>query len=173
MPTAMMWDSHPSVNWKNPHCNDLFNFTSQFIAELEERSPIIIQNGSSNPSSWKNLDLWPYGRPYKVLPLTCVVNCAAGTPTPRLCPVVQWSVHWAPSRTPGQGVVPLRRAGKKKKKAPLLGLAKSIYTRQTGSENRQSYQLELMDWYHTKFSWLTLWPSWIDKHPTSLYNITS
>ena len=34
-----------------------------------------------------------------MLLLTCVVNCAAGTPTPRLCPVVQWSVHWAPSRT--------------------------------------------------------------------------
>ena len=31
--------------------------------------------------------------------LTCVVNCTAGTPTPRPCPVVQWSVHWAPSRT--------------------------------------------------------------------------
>ena len=38
-------------------------------------------------------------RPYKVPLLTCVVNCTAGTPTPRLCPVVQWSVHWAPSRT--------------------------------------------------------------------------
>ena len=38
-------------------------------------------------------------RPYKVLLLVCVVNCTAGTPTPRLCPVVQWSVHWAPSRT--------------------------------------------------------------------------
>ena len=61
--------------------------------------------------------------------LTCVVNCTAGT---RLCPVVQWSVHWAPSRTTGvlvlagQGVVPLRHAGKKMR-APLLGLAKSIY----------------------------------------------
>ena len=31
------------------------------IAELEERSPIIIQN-SSNPSSRKNLDLRPYDR---------------------------------------------------------------------------------------------------------------
>ena len=70
-----------------------------FIAELAERSPIIIENGSSNPSSRKNLDLRPYDRPYKVLLLTCVVNCTAGTPTPRLCPVVQWSVHWAPSRT--------------------------------------------------------------------------
>ena len=28
-----------------------------------------------------------------------MVNRTAGTPTPRLCPVVQWSVHWAPSRT--------------------------------------------------------------------------
>ena len=35
--------------------------------------------------------------------------------------VVQWSVHWAPSRM-------LRHAAKKKKmQAPLLGLAKSIY----------------------------------------------
>ena len=65
-----------------------------FIAELAERSSIIIQN-SSNPSSRKNLDV----RPYMVLVLTCVVNSTAGTPTPRLCSVVQWSVHWAPSRT--------------------------------------------------------------------------
>ena len=72
-----------------------------FIAELAERSPIIIQN-RSNPSSQKNLDVRPYNRttvqPYKVLLLTCVVNCTAGTPMPQLCPVVQWSVHWAPSR---------------------------------------------------------------------------
>ena len=77
------------------HCSQ----SVAMIAELAERSPIIIQNGSSNPSSPKNLDLRPYDRPYKVLLLTCVVNCTAGTPTPRLCPVVQWSVHWAPSRT--------------------------------------------------------------------------
>ena len=78
-----------------------FRSTQQWslIAELAERSPIIIQNGSSNPSSRKNLDLWPFRRPYKVLLLACVVNCTAGTPTPRLCPVVQWSVHWAPSWT--------------------------------------------------------------------------
>ena len=62
--------------------------------------------------------------PYKALLLTCVVNCTAGTPTPRLCPVVQWSVHWAPSRT--TRVLVLRRAGKKMR-APLLGLVKSIY----------------------------------------------
>ena len=40
------------------------------------------------------------------------------------CPVVQWSVHWAPSRT--TRVLVLRRAGKKMR-APLLGLVKSIY----------------------------------------------
>ena len=69
-------------------CNfNLLNFFS-LIAELAECSPIIIQN-SSNPASRKNLDV----QPYKVLLLTCVVNCTAGTPTPRLCPVVQWSVH--------------------------------------------------------------------------------
>ena len=95
------------------------------IAELTERSPIIIQN-SSNPSSRKNLDV----RPYKVL--TCVVNCTAGTPTPQLCSVVQWSVHWAPSRTTWVLVLAgARRCAletcRKKMRAPLLGLAKSIY----------------------------------------------
>ena len=59
----------------------------QFLTKLAENSPIIIQN-SSNPSSRKNLDLWPYNRPCKVLLLTCVVNCTVGTPTPWLCPVV-------------------------------------------------------------------------------------
>ena len=115
------------------------------IAELAERSPIIIQNGSSNPSSRKKI--WTYDRtvvrsygrtvvrsyvrPYKVLLLTCVVNCTAGTPTPRLCPVVQWSVHWAPSRTTrvlvlaGARYCALETYGKKIR-APLLGLAKSI-----------------------------------------------
>ena len=33
------------------------------IAEFAERSPIIIQNSSSNPSSRKNLDVRPYDRP--------------------------------------------------------------------------------------------------------------
>ena len=98
------------------------------IAELAERSPIITQN-SSNPSSRKNLVV----RPYQVLLLTCVLNCTAGTPTPRLCPVVQWSVHWALSRTTRVLVLALARrcaletCGKKKMRVPLLGLAKSIY----------------------------------------------
>ena len=37
-------------------------------------------------------------RLYKVLLLTCMVNCTVGMLMPRLCPVVQWSVHWAASR---------------------------------------------------------------------------
>ena len=100
---------------------------NNIIAELAERSPIIKQN-RSNPSSRKNLDV----RPYKVLLLTCVVNCAAGTPTPRLCSVVQWSVHWAPSRTTwvlvlaGARRCALETCGKKMQ-ASLSGLAKSIY----------------------------------------------
>ena len=67
-----------------------------------------------------------YDRPYKVLLLTCVVNCTAGTPTPRLCPVVQWSVHWAPSRTTrvlflaGARRCALGRSGKKKRELRFL-----------------------------------------------------
>ena len=73
-----------------------------------------------------------YNRPYKVLLLTCVVNCTAGTPTPRLCPVVQWLVHRAPSRTTRVPVLAgarrcaLETCGKKMR-APPLGLAKSIH----------------------------------------------
>ena len=109
-----------------------------FIAELAERSPIIIKS-SSSPSSRKKLDVRPYDRttvrpydrttlqpndpttlrpydpttlrPYKVLLLTCVFNCTAGTPTPRLCsmlfvnPVVSaWgSESDDPDSSPGRG----------------------------------------------------------------------
>ena len=59
--------------------------------------PILIQN-SSNLSSPKKFE-YTTVRPHKVFLLTCVVNSTAGTPSPRLCSVVQWSVHWAPSRT--------------------------------------------------------------------------
>ena len=79
-----------------------YDFVCDLIAKLAKRSPIIIQN-SSNLSGRKILDVRPYDRttvqPYKVLLSTYVVICTAGTPTPRLCSVVQWSVHWAPSRT--------------------------------------------------------------------------
>ena len=69
------------------------------IAELAERSPIIIQN-SSNPSSRKNLDV----RPYKVLLLTCVVNCTAGTALSS-SPVVSalGSESDDPGSSPGRG----------------------------------------------------------------------
>ena len=70
---------------------------------------------------------------YKVLLLTCVVNCTMDTPMPRLCSVIQWSVHWALSRTTRVLVLAkarrcaLEKCGKKKKKqALLLGLAKSM-----------------------------------------------
>ena len=59
-------------------------YINAFIAELAKHSPIIIQN-CSNPSSRKNLDV----RLYKVLLLTCVVNCTAGMLMPQLCSVVQ------------------------------------------------------------------------------------
>ena len=97
--------------------------TRTLIAELAERSPIIIQN-SSYPSSRKKFGCTTV-RPYKVLLLTCVVNCTAGTPTPRLCSVVQWSVHRAPSRTTwvlvlaGARLCFLETCGKKKMRAPL------------------------------------------------------
>ena len=117
----------------------LFSLTDlceSIIAELAERSSIIIQNGSSNSNSSSRKKIWTYdrttARPYKVLLLTCVVNCTVGTPTPRLRPVVQWSVHWAPSRTTrvlvlaGARPCALGTCGKKMR-APLFGLAKSIY----------------------------------------------
>ena len=34
----------------------------QLLVELAERSTTVIQNDSSNPSSRKNLDIWPYDR---------------------------------------------------------------------------------------------------------------
>ena len=105
------------------------------MTELAERSPIIIQN-SSNPSSRKNFDVRPYDRAtvrlYTVLLLTCVVNCTAGTPTLRLYSVVQWSVDWALSQTTrvlilaGARRCALETCGEKMR-APLLGLAKSVY----------------------------------------------
>ena len=104
----------------------------KIITEPTERSPIIIQN-CSNPSSQKNLDLWPYDRttvrPYKVLLLACMVKCM---PTPQLCSVVQWSVHWALSWM--TWVLVLAGAWhcaletcRKKNASSTFSLAKSIY----------------------------------------------
>ena len=99
------------------------------IVELAERNPIIIQN-SSNPSSQKNLDV----RLYDCMTVQGATfnMCTAGTPMPWLCPVVQWSVHWAPSQMTqvlvlaGPRHCALEMCGKKMR-APLLALAKSIY----------------------------------------------
>ena len=82
----------------------LFSLTDlceSIIAELAERSSIIIKNGSSNsnPSSRKNLELRPYDRT-TVQGTTFNMrgqlyrghaNAAALSSSP--------SVHWAPSRT--------------------------------------------------------------------------
>ena len=69
-----------------------------FIAELAERSPIIIQN-RSNPSSQKNLDVRPYNRTtVQGATFNMRGQLYRGHANPQLCPVVQWSVHWAPSR---------------------------------------------------------------------------
>ena len=98
-----------------------------FKAELAERSPIIIQN-CSNPSSRKNLDVRPYDR--------MTVQGATFNMRGQLYrghAVVQWSVHWAPSRTTrvldlaGARRCALETCGKNKMRAPLLGLAKPIY----------------------------------------------
>ena len=71
--------------------------------------------------------------PYKVLVLTCMVNCTAGKPTPWLCSVVWWSVHWAPSQMTwflvlaGARRCAFEMCRKKKMQTVLLGLAKPIY----------------------------------------------
>ena len=70
---------------------------------------------------------------YKVLLLTCAVNCTVDTPMPRLFSVIQWSVHWALSQmTQVLVLAGARRCAfemcrKKKMQAVLLGLAKPIY----------------------------------------------
>ena len=104
------------------------------IAELAKRSPIIIQN-SSNPPSRKNLDLRPYD--HATDRTRCYFSHAWST-VPRShqrhgfvqqssgqCTELQVGRLGFQS-WPGQGVMPLRRAGKKMR-ARLLGLAKSIY----------------------------------------------
>ena len=110
-------------------------FYCAIIVEHAECSPIIIQN-SSNPSSNTIgcTTVRPYDhmtvQPHKVLLLTCAVNCTAGTPKAQLCPVVQWSMHWAPSWmtwVQGKALCLYEDLHEKKMHAPPLGLAKSIY----------------------------------------------
>ena len=108
------------------------NSRSDFIAELAEHSPIIIQN-SSNPSSRKNLDVRPYDR--------TTVQGATFNMRGQLyrghvrtalssSPVVSalGSESDDPGSSPGRGkaLCPWD-VQEKKMRAPLLGLAKSIY----------------------------------------------
>ena len=117
-----------------------FRSTQQWslIAELAERSPIIIQNGSSNPSSRKNLDIWPYDRTI-VRPTVqgATFNMRgqlyrghANATALSSSPVVSalGSELDDPGSSPGRGkaLCPWD-VRKKNMRAPLLGLAKSIY----------------------------------------------
>ena len=100
------------------------------LAEIAECSPIIIQN-SSNSSSQKNLDVRLYNR-------TTIQGATfnmrgqlyrghANATALFSSPVVSaLGSEFGFQSWPGQGVMPLRRAGKKMQ-APLSGLAKSIY----------------------------------------------
>ena len=108
------------IEKEEPH-QKLIQYHLNMIAELAERSPIIIQN-SSNPSSRKNLDVQPSDHT-----TVWLYDCT------RFCPVVQWSVHWALRWITwvlvlaGARRCALEMCGKKMMWAPLLGLAKSIY----------------------------------------------
>ena len=105
----------------------LTDLCESIIAELAERSSIIIKNGGSdsNPSSRKNLDLRPYDR-------TTVQGATfnmrgqlyrghANATALFSSPVV--SAPGSESDDPGSR----RDVREKKMRAPLLGLAKSIY----------------------------------------------
>ena len=67
--------------------------TAQFIVELTELK-IVVTHQAEKICMYDHTTI----QPYKVLLLTCVVNCTVGTPMPQPCPVVQWSVHWALSQ---------------------------------------------------------------------------
>ena len=104
--------------------------------EHAECSPISIQN-SSNPSSNTIgcTTVRPYDhttvQPHKVLLLTCVVNCTAGTPRPQLRSVVNALGskldYLDSSLGQGKALCVCEDLHEKKMQAPPLGLAKSIY----------------------------------------------
>ena len=101
------------------------------IAELAECSPIIIQLAVTHQAE----KIWLYDR---TTVQGAIFNmrgqlCHKHAKLPQLCSVVQWSVHWAPSWTTqvlvlaGARCCALEMCGEKKMRAPLLGLAKSMY----------------------------------------------
>ena len=97
--------------------------------ELTERSPIIIQN-SGNPSSQKNLDVWPYdckgatfnmrGQLYRGH-----ANAMALFSSPVVSALGSESDD--PGTSPGWGKALCSWDVREKMRAPLLGLAKSMY----------------------------------------------
>ena len=138
--------------------SEKFYFQKFLILELAEHSPIITQN-NSNPSSWKNLDVQPYD---------CMTVQGATFNTrgqlyhrPWLCSVVQCSVLSAlgselddPGSSPGRGkaLCPWDVWGKKKKQAPLLGFAKSIYYQRCCLGFLKAHKIN-WKWFHI---WMSL-----------------
>ena len=90
------------------------------IAELAERSPIIIQN-SSNPSSQKNLDVRPYDR--------TIIQGATLDMRGQMYHTNAMALSSSPvvSALAGARHCALETCRKKKMRALLLGLAKSTY----------------------------------------------
>ena len=118
--------------------NVLISLGFTLITELAERSPIIKQN-TSNPSSQKNLDVWPHdcttiqgatfnmpGQLYRRH-----ANAMAFFSSPVVSALGSKSDY--PGSSPSQGKVlcPWDVQEKKKVQVPLLGLAKSILSRIT------------------------------------------
>ena len=107
---------------------------STIIAELAERIPIIIQN-SSNPSSQKNLDVWPYhrmtvqGANFNMCGQLCRghTNATALFSSPVVSALGSKLDDLGSSPDRGKALCPWDVRGKKKMQAPLLGLAKFIY----------------------------------------------
>ena len=98
---------------------------------MELRSSIIIQN-SSNPSSQKNLDVRSYNCTTvqdATFSMSGQLYCGHTNATALSSSPVVSALGFEsddPGFSPGRGKA-LKRTGKKKMQAPLLGLAKSIY----------------------------------------------
>ena len=106
---------------------------SVLIAELAERSPIIIQN-TNNPSSWKKLVVRLYdrttvqGAPFNMRGQLYHghANATALSSSPVVGALGSESDNLGSSPGQGKALCPWDMQGKKMW-APLLGLAKSIY----------------------------------------------
>ena len=115
----------------------MYKKSYSLIAELAEHSPIIIPN-SSNPSSWKNLDLRPYDRTTAQPTVQDATfnmhgqlyrgHTIATALSSSLVVSALSSKSDNPGSSPGRGKALCPSDMREKKMwAPLLGLAKSIY----------------------------------------------